>query len=66
MAPIKANKMENKLVRLSKADFLPLKISTLYKWRHMNKYPELFVKLGGAVFVDLNYLEKIIEMSRGR
>ena len=45
--------MENRLVRLSKADFLLLKISTLYKWRHLNNYPELFVKLGGAVFVDL-------------
>jgi hypothetical protein len=58
--------MENRLVRLSKADFLPLKISTLYKWKHLGKYPELFVKLGGAVFVDLDYLEKIIEMGRGR
>jgi hypothetical protein len=30
------------------------------------KYPELFVKLGGAVFVDLDYLHKIIEMGRGK
>jgi hypothetical protein len=58
--------MWNKLVRLSKADFLPFKRSTLYKWKHMGKYPKLFVKIGGAVFVDLDYLEKIIEMGRGR
>jgi len=58
--------MENRLVRLSKADFLPLKRSTLYKWKHIGKYPELFVKLGGAVFVDLDYLEKIIETGRGK
>ena len=54
------------LVRLCKANCLPLSRSTMYKWRHIGKYPELFVKLGGAVFVDLDYLEKIVEQGRGK
>ncbi len=58
--------MEINLVRLSKANNLPLKKSTLYKWKHLHKFPELFVKLGGALFVDLNVLDKIIEMGRGK
>jgi len=46
--------MRNNLVRLSKADSLPLRKSTLYKWRHLGKFPQLFIKLGGAVFVDID------------
>jgi hypothetical protein len=56
------------LVRLSKVNDhpdIPLKASTLYKWRHVKKYPGLFVKVGGAVFVDLNELGKIVEAGRG-
>jgi hypothetical protein len=56
--------MQSNLVRLSKADFLPIMKSTLYKWKHLGKYPGLFIKLGGAVFIDLDYLEKIIEAGR--
>jgi hypothetical protein len=56
--------MKNNLVRLCKADSLPLCKSTLYKWRHLKKFPQLFIKLGGALFVDLNALEEIIEASR--
>ena len=52
------------LVRISQAEGLPLKKSTLYKWKHLNKHPELFVKLGGAVFVDLTVLSELIERGR--
>jgi hypothetical protein len=57
--------MLRNLVRLSKAEDLPLTKSTLYKWRHLNKFPGLFVKLGGALFIDLNVLAEIIEAGRG-
>jgi len=40
--------------------------STLYKWRTLKKYPALFTKIGGAVFVDLAELEKLIESGRGK
>ncbi len=56
--------METNLVRLSKADNLPLRKSTLYKWKHLHKFPELFVKLGGALFVDLKALDELIEAGR--
>jgi hypothetical protein len=56
--------MKNNLIRLAKADSLPLCKSTLYKWKHLGKFPQLFVKLGGALFVDLNVLDEIIEAGR--
>jgi hypothetical protein len=37
----------------------------LYKWKHTRKFPKLFVKLGGALFVDVNALQEIIEAGRG-
>jgi hypothetical protein len=58
--------MKNNLIRLAKADALPLCKSTLYKWKHLGKFPQLFVKLGGALFVDLNVLDEIIEAGRLR
>lgn len=56
--------MKSNLIRLAKADSLPLCKSTLYKWKHLGKFPQLFVKLGGALFVDLNVLDEIIEAGR--
>ena len=56
--------MQSNLIRLAKADSLPLCKSTLYKWKHLGKFPQLFVKLGGALFVDLHILEEIIEAGR--
>ena len=58
--------MKANLLRLSKAECLPLKRATLYKWHHTRKYPQLFVKLCGAVFVDLQELDRIIEAGRQR
>lgn len=58
--------MEN-LVRLSKiGDDFAVRRSTLYKWKHMRKYPGLFVKVGGAVFIDMRVFEKIVEKGRQR
>ena len=56
--------MGKKLLRISKGDNLPLRKSTLYKWHHLRKYPRLFVKLGGALFVDLDVFDEIIEAGR--
>lgn len=52
------------LVRVSKADNLLFKKSTLYKIKHLGKFPELFVKIGGALFVDLKAMEDLIEAKR--
>lgn len=56
--------MELNLVRVSKGESLPLEKSTFYKWHHLRKHPRLFIKLGGALFVDLNVLDEIIEAGR--
>lgn len=58
--------MLNHLIRVAKAEKLPFAKSTLYKMHHLGRYPRLFVKLGGALFVDLNVLNEIIEEGRGR
>ena len=55
------------LLRLSKVNStpgFPLKASTMYMWHHKQKHPEIFVSLGGAVFVDLDALGKLIEAGR--
>jgi hypothetical protein len=59
--------MQKNLVRLSKvkSGSLPVEKSTLYKWRHIQKFPELFIKFGGAVFVDLDMLAQLLESGRG-
>jgi hypothetical protein len=60
------------IVRISDIAKLPLdkqppyKPSTLYKWWHLNKYAELFIKFGGGLFIDLDALERVIEKSRGK
>lgn len=57
------------LVRLRRVDEIPnfpFKSSTLYKWRLTGKHLKVFVKVGGAVFVDLDQLDRVIEAGRGR
>jgi hypothetical protein len=55
------------LIRISrtKADpGIPFAPATLYKWMHLGKNPELFVKIGGALFLDRAKLAELIENSR--
>jgi hypothetical protein len=48
------------LIRISDATDLPLKRSTFYKWYHMGKYPELFVKIGGALFLNKSQFARLV------
>jgi hypothetical protein len=59
--------MQN-VVRVSKAKAkdLPFEAATFYKWHHLGKFPEIFIKVGGSLFVDLDRLEKTLEAGRGR
>lgn len=61
--------MQN-LVRVSKIKNLPFDTpfepATYYKWFHLKKHLEIFVKLSGGLFVDLDRLEKLIDSSRGQ
>jgi hypothetical protein len=38
---------------------IPIAVKTLRNWRSKGMYPQIFVKLGGKVFVDLDELAKI-------
>ena len=52
------------LLRVSKVDEtpdFPLRKSTCYKWVHLRKHPELFVKIGGTQYVNLDKLDEIIK-----
>ena len=37
---------------------------TLRNWRYKGVYPQIFVKLGGKVFVDLEELAKIVAVQQ--
>ncbi|QTA78827.1 Uncharacterized protein dnl_10670 [Desulfonema limicola] len=37
---------------------------TLRNWRSQGIYPQLFIKLGGKVFVDLGELAKIVTLQK--
>jgi hypothetical protein len=56
------------LIRVSEIRNLPepfpWKPSTCYKLKHLKRYPGLFLKLGGALFVDLNVLRDLLEEGR--
>ena len=57
------------LVRLSKVNDhpnIPLRAATFYKWRTLRKHPELFIVFGGAVFIDMDRLDKVLEAGRDR
>ncbi len=43
-----------------------LRRATLYKARTLKRWPNLFVKFCGRVFVDLDVLEKYIADGRGQ
>jgi len=45
---------------------LPVSSATLYKWRHLGKYPELFRKLGGMLLVNLEEFERLIVEGGGK
>jgi hypothetical protein len=65
---LRGDVMQN-LVRVSKIKSLqfksPFEPATYYKWFHLKKHLEIFVKVGGALFVDLDRLEQLIDSSRG-
>jgi hypothetical protein len=53
-------------VRVSQAKDLPFRPSTLFKWHHIGRYPELFSKVGHSLFVDVRKLAALFEAGRGQ
>ena len=37
-----------------------MRASTLYNWLHVRKHPELFVQLGGPVYVNLDKPDTLV------
>ena len=56
---------ERRFIRLSEADSLPIKKSTLYKCSALDKNPELFSKVDGMVFVDTHAIDEFLEANKG-
>jgi len=58
-------KMENlcqKWVRISKSKGLsPISISKLYHWSSTGQNPEIFSRIGGGVFVNLEAIDRLLE-----
>jgi hypothetical protein len=55
------------LVRVVEAEKagLPFKPATYYRWWHLRKNTQIFVKLGGALFVDRDRHSALLESRRG-
>ena len=55
-----------RIIRVSKIDDdkSPFKKATLYKLNHRKRYPGLFIKVDGALFIDLDRLDAILEDGR--
>jgi len=59
------------LVRLSQIDEVPLNTRlfskhTFYRWHRTHKYPQIFVKVSGKVFVDLKAFDDVIASCRAK
>jgi len=52
------------VVRVSQWTHPGIAKSTLYKHRHARKYPKLFIKFGGSLFVDLDVFNELLEAGR--
>jgi len=39
---------------------------TLRTWKHMGKYPEMFVKEFGRIYIDSEVYKAILEKARGK
>ena len=55
------------LIQVSKVDErLPITRNTAYKWKSINKYPKLLIKVGGKLFFDLDEWAVMARASRDR
>jgi hypothetical protein len=64
---LRANTIMDHIIHISEA---PQKIKiaekTLRNWRSQGIYPQLFIKIGGKVFIDLDEFENIIQAQKDR
>jgi len=51
------------VARLNDTPGSPIRTSTAYKWFRLQKYPKVFKKIGGKLFIDLDELYALGEAS---
>lgn len=44
----------------------PIRTATAYKWSHVNRFPEIFRRVGGKLFVDMDRLFELAEAGKLR
>jgi hypothetical protein len=60
-----ANVNFDNLIPLKEASSrIPFAEKTLRNWRSQRKYPQIFTKIGGKVFVDVSEFEAIIRQEK--
>jgi hypothetical protein len=56
----------NNLIPIADAPkYIPFKVKTLRNWRTGKKYPDIFVKISGKVFIDLAKFEQVMLRETG-
>ena len=51
-------------VRVADVKDVPFSKSLIYKWHHKKENMQLFTKVGGCLFIDLNELDALFEAGR--
>ncbi len=52
--------------KLNETPDSPIRASTAYKWNHIGKFPEIFRRVGGKLFLDLGKLYSMAEAGKLR
>jgi hypothetical protein len=53
-----------RVCKITPEDGLPYGKSCFYKWAHLGKHREIFVRFGGGLFIDRIALERAMEAGR--
>ena len=64
MKPSYYDTFENMVTLKDASKMIKLSERTLRNWRSQGKYPEIFVKFGGRVYVDMTMVKAMIEKDR--
>ncbi len=54
------------VARLNETPGSPIRTSTAYKWNHVRRFPELFLHVGGKLFIDMDKLFAMAEAGKLR
>jgi len=52
------------VARLNETPGSPIRTSTAYKWAHIRRFPEIFRRVGGKLFIDMDKLFELAEAGK--